>query len=252
MSMTEARPLEGGSILVTGGGRNIGRAIAHAIALAGARVAVLERDAGGGQDTVLGISAVGGEAIEVTADLRDPASVDAAVEEAARRLGGLTGLVNNAAVYVRRPFELLTAEEWDLSLDTNLRGPFLATQAFAVPGRCRESGGSVVNLASVHGSVGDGTLVAHCAAKAGLLGFSRAAADALRPRNIRVNSVSPGAVATWKGPWDGPAPDRPLETMLVPSQVAEAVVFLLSRASAGITGSDLIIGGGTAITLRTP
>ena len=243
--------LQGRRILVTGGGRNIGRAIAAAAAGAGAAVAILEKEPGAAGEAVAAIAA-GGRAMEVAADLSDPAAVERAVAEAVAALGGLDGLVNNAGVYVRGPFLDLTPAQWDLSLGVNLRGAFLATRAFGRHLRERGGAGSVVNIASVHGTVGDADMVAHGASKAGLLGFTRSAAEALRPLGIRVNAVSPGAVATWKGPFDAPVPGRPLEEILVPRQVAEAVVWLLSDEASGVTGIDLPVGGGTAVGIRVP
>ena len=244
--------MQGRRIHVTGGGRNIGRAIAAAAAGAGAAVAILEKEPGAAGEAVAAIAAAGGRAMEVAADLSDPAAVERAVAEAVAALGGLDGLVNNAGVYVRGPFLDLTPAQWDLSLGVNLRGAFLATRAFGRHLRERGGAGSVVNIASVHGTVGDADMVAHGASKAGLLGFTRSAAEALRPLGIRVNAVSPGAVATWKGPFDAPVPGRPLEEILVPRQVAEAVVWLLSDEASGVTGIDLPVGGGTAVGIRVP
>ncbi len=244
--------MQGRRIHVTGGGPNIGRAIAAAAAGAGAAVAILEKEPGAAGEAVAAIAAAGGRAMEVAADLSDPAAVERAVAEAVAALGGLDGLVNNAGVYVRGPFLDLTPAQWDLSLGVNLRGAFLATRAFGRHLRERGGAGSVVNIASVHGTVGDADMVAHGASKAGLLGFTRSAAEALRPLGIRVNAVSPGAVATWKGPFDAPVPGRPLEEILVPRQVAEAVVWLLSDEASGVTGIDLPVGGGTAVGIRVP
>jgi NAD(P)-dependent dehydrogenase (short-subunit alcohol dehydrogenase family) len=244
--------LAGKSVLVTGGGRNIGRAVAAAAARAGAAVALLERDAGGAGEAVEGVRAAGGRAMEVAADLRDAASVARAMEEASRAFGRLDGLVNNAGVYVRGEFLEVTEDHWDLTLDVNLKGAFLATQAFGRLAKARGGGGAVVNIASVHATAGDASVVPHCASKAGLLGLTRAAAEALRPLGVRVNAVSPGAVATWQGPFDAPRPSDPLRAMLVPSMVADAVLWLLSDAAAGVTGAELVVGGGTAFTLRTP
>lgn len=244
--------LDGRVVVVTGGGRNIGRAIASAAAAAGATVVVLEKDRGGGREAAEGIEAAGGKAVAMDADLRDRMALGRTFAEAARNLGRLDGLVNNAAVFLREEFLAITDEQWDLVLDTNLKGAFLATQAFASVVRPAGGGGAVVNVASVHAAVGDGALAPHCAAKAGLLGLTRAAAEALRARGVRVNAVSPGAVATGKGPFDAPPPAKPLESLLVPSMVADAVVFLLSDAAAGITGSEIVVGGGTATALRIP
>jgi NAD(P)-dependent dehydrogenase (short-subunit alcohol dehydrogenase family) len=244
--------LAGRSVLVTGGGRNIGRAIAAAAAREGASVAVLEKAAGEGREAVEALRRAGTNAVEVTADLRDGGAVATALEEAAKALGRLDGLVNNAGVYLRGDFLGVTEAQWDLSLDTNLKGAFLATQAFGRLAKERGAGGAVVNLVSVHGTVGDPTLVPHCAAKSGLLGLTRAAAEALRPLGVRVNAVSPGAVDTWKGPFDAAKPAKPLESILVPAQVADAVVWLLSDASSAITGSELVVGGGTGFSLRLP
>jgi glucose 1-dehydrogenase len=237
---------------VTGGGRNIGRAIADAAARAGAAVALLEKDAGAAREAVEGIRKAGGKAVEIVADLRDPVAVGAAVGSAARELGRLDGLVNNAGVYVRGDFLDVTPDHWDLTLDVNLKGAFFATQAFGRLAKARGGGGSVVGIASVHATAGDPSVVPHCASKAGLLGLTRAAAEALRPLGVRVNAVSPGAVGTWKGPWDAPRPAEPLKEMLVPSMVADAVVWLLSDAAAGVTGAEVVVGGGTAFALRMP
>jgi NAD(P)-dependent dehydrogenase (short-subunit alcohol dehydrogenase family) len=240
-------------VLVTGGGRNIGRAIAHAAGRAGAAVALLEKDAGAAAEAVRGLEAAGATALEVLADLRDPEATAAAVGRAAKALGRLDGLVNNAGVYVRGEFLDVTEDHWDLTFDVNLKAAFFATQAFGKLAKARGGGGgAVVNIASVHGSVGDASVVPHCASKAGLLGLTRAAAEALRPLGVRVNAVSPGAVGTWQGPWDAPPPREPLKAMLVPSMVADAVLWLLSDAAAGVTGAEVIVGGGTAFTLRMP
>ncbi len=244
--------LAGKHILVTGGGRNIGRAVAEAAAKAGAKVAILEKDAGGAREALAGLKRLKAEAVEIVADLRDPAAVGRAFKAAEKALGRLDGLVNNAGVYVRGDFLEATEDHWDLTLDVNLKGPFLATQAFGRLAKARGGGGAVVNIVSVHASVGDPSVVPHCASKAGLLGLTRASAEALRPFGVRVNAVSPGAVGTWQGPYDAPPPAKPLQSMLVPSQVADAVLWLLSDAAAGITGSELVVGGGTAFTLRMP
>ena len=244
--------LEGRAVLVTGGGRNIGRAVATAAARAGAAVAVLEKEPGAGRECVEGLVAAGGRAVEVAADLRDGASVEGAVAAAVAALGRLDGLVNNAGVYVFGEFLAITPEQWDLSVDTNLKGAFLATQAFGRHAKARGGGGAVVNIASIHAHLGDAAVVPHCASKAGLLGLTRATAEALRPLGVRVNAVSPGAVATRTGPFDAPVPARPLDAMLVPSMVADAVVFLLSDAAAGVTASEMVVGGGTTIALRLP
>jgi NAD(P)-dependent dehydrogenase (short-subunit alcohol dehydrogenase family) len=244
--------LNGRVVLVTGGGRNIGRAIGVAVARAGAAVLLLERERGAAREAAAGIAAAGGRAAEVVADLRDAGAVAAAMAGAVKALGRLDGLVNNAGVYVRGDFLEITEDHWDLTMDVNLKAAFLATQSFGRLVKARGGGGAVVNIASVHGSVGDATVVPHCASKAGLLGLTRASAEALRPFRVRVNAVSPGAVGTWKGPFDAPVPKEPLKEMLVPSMVADAVVWLLSDAAAGVTGSELVVGGGTAFTLRTP
>ena len=246
--------------LVTGAGSGIGQAAARALAAAGARVAVtelpdrLER----AEATVAEIQAAGGEALPVSLDVRDLANITECVARVADASGGrLDVLVNNAGINVRQPAFEVTEEAWDLVLDTNLKGLFFAAQAAGRVMRDQDPpGGSIVNVASTMGLVGYYDRTAYCASKAGAVNLSRVLAIEWAPHAIRVNAVCPAFVETplTSALFANEAVKSdilhrtPAGRLVMPEEVAAAIVFLAGPASRMVTGAALTVDGGwTAI-----
>ena len=190
------RALAGQVALVTGGSGDIGRAIAIKLAEAGATVVVTSLGfAQGAQTTLAGIESAGGQGHRCRLDQRDPAAIEACAADFGARHGRLDILVNNAAWNVGIPFGDLAAldvDTWDRVLETNLRGPFLLTRAFA-PLLKTEGGGHVVNIASIGGIAPVSSSIAYSSSKAGLIHLTRCLAVAMAPE-VAVNCVAPGLV----------------------------------------------------------
>ena len=188
--------LEGKTALVTGGSGDIGRAIAEALAVAGADVAIsYVGHLDGANATAGAVRASGRRGVPVPLDQRDPASIDAAAAMVVRELGRVDILVNNAAWNIGIPFtdlDSLTADVWDRVLETNLRGPYLLARAFA-PHLRAHGAGRIVNIASVGGLYPGSSSIAYSASKAGLIHLTRCLAVALAPE-VTVNCVAPGLV----------------------------------------------------------
>ena len=248
--MSGAGELAGKVALVTGGARNIGRAIALALAEGGAAVMVnarTSRDAA--QGTVDSIRTAGGKAGLHLADVTDPAAVAAMVQAAVAQFGRLDMLVNNAAIRAETPFPEMALEEWRRVLATVLDGAFLCAQA-CLPHLRRAGGGSIVNIGGLTGHRGARGRAHVVAAKAGLAGMTRALAHDLAPEGITVNCVVPGTIETQRG-LPG-APERPahrqepppLGRRGAPDEVAAAVRFLCGPGSRYITGQSLHVNGG--------
>ena len=245
-----AGDLTGRRALVTGGGRGLGLAMAAALAEAGAAVAVSGRHRGYLEAALEELARRGaGQAVAIEADLSDVGSAREMVDEAAARLGGLDVLVNNAGTAVRKAPEELTEAEFDRIFDTNVRGVYFAScQALAHLPR----GGSIVNIASVAGTLADVELAAYCASKGAVIQLTRVLAAAWGPRGIRVNAVAPGYTDSPLNAHRKADPERaeavvgrtPLARWGKPADVAAAVVFLASDAAAFITGQTISVEGG--------
>jgi 3-oxoacyl-[acyl-carrier protein] reductase len=236
--------------LVTGAGRGIGRAIALALGRSGCKVAinyVIEPERA--EQTVSELAAAGVEAVAVRADVGVASDVRRMVDEVVARFGRLDVLVNNAGVQAWTPFLDVTEDEWDLVIRTNLKGCFLCTQAAARQMKTR-GGGAVVNIGSGCNKVPFPGLVAYTASKGGIEMLTKVAATELAAHGIRVNCVAPGAVEVertrlelpdYAGTW-GRA--TPLGRVGAPEDIANAVVFLVSRDASFITGQTLWVDGG--------
>jgi len=244
------RELEGKVALVTGGARNIGRAIACGLAAGGAAVMVSARTSRAeAEETAQGIRAAGGRAAVHLADVTDAHAVAAMVEAALARFGRLDFLVNNAAVRAETPFAAMPLEEWHRVLATVLDGAFLCTQA-CLPHLARGGVGAVVNIGGMTGHRGARGRAHVVAAKAGLAGMTRALAMDLAPQGITVNCVVPGTIETVRG-LPG-APERPADRQALPPvgrrgepcEVAAAVRFLCGPGARYITGQALHVNGG--------
>jgi len=242
-------PLVGQAAVVTGADRGIGRVIALALARAGARVAINCQTMSGGASTVVDeVRALGTEGMAIAADVRVAAEVEKMMRAAVDRFGRLDVVVNNAGVQTWKPFLDVSEEEWDLVIDTNLKGCFLCTQAAA---RLMTShGGAIVNIGSGCNKVPFPSLVAYTASKGGIEMLTKVASLELARHHIRVNCVAPGAVEIERTrlelPNYGDAMARitPLGRVGTPEDIADAVVFLVSPAAKFITGQTLAVDGG--------
>lgn len=237
-------------ILVTGAGRGIGRAIAETLAEPDCDVVVnYHSSAGAAEETAEGVRQRGARAHLRQFDVADQAQVQAAVKEITDRLGRLDVLINNAGITRDNILPRMKVAEWDAVLDTNLRGLFFCCQA-AVKPMMRQRYGRIVNITSVVGVMGNPGQSNYAAAKAGIIGFSRSLARELVSRNITVNAVAPGYVAT---EMTAGMPEKAQAALLAqipagragtPQEVAEAVRFLASDAASYITGQVLHVNGG--------
>jgi NAD(P)-dependent dehydrogenase (short-subunit alcohol dehydrogenase family) len=240
--------LHGKSVLVTGAARRIGRSLALAFADAGADVAITYRTSEHeARQTLAALQAKGVRAVSIWADVRDEASVSAAVDQTIGELGGIDVLVNNAAIYETANFDEITVEQWDRMFDTNTRGPFLVTRIAAETLRHRK--GRVINIGSLGGLRPWATHVHYCSSKAALVMLTQAMAKALAP-HVAVNCVAPGMITMGENR-DEPLVEiieakTPMKRAGTPEDVAEAVLFLAS-ATHFITGQVLAVDGGLGL-----
>ena len=246
-----SRALHGKVALVTGSGGGIGGAIARALAAAGADVAMHDREfsrelTAEAQE----LQGLGGRAIAVKGDVREEKEVAAFVAEAIDALGQIDILVNNAGVMTEIPLLDLTLQEWSRTLEINLTGYFLCLREVARHMAARKTG-SIVNVASQLAYRGGAGLAHYSAAKAGVLGLTRAAARELADLGIRVNAIAPGPVETkmieaYKTPaWiDAKLGASVVKRFARPDEIAETVVFLVSDAASLYVGQTLSPNGG--------
>ena len=182
--------------IVTGGAQGMGRAICLRYAQEGAQVVVADLKLDGAQQVVTAIQQMGGQALAVAVDVRDQAQVQAMVELAVTRFGGVDILVNNAGVGKIIPFLETTEADWDFMFDINCKGLLWCSQAVAHQMIAQGRGGKIINLASQAGRRGEAFVLAYCASKACVISMNQSMALALAPHKLNVNAIAPGIVDT--------------------------------------------------------
>ena len=237
-------------VLVTGGSRGIGRAIATAFGKQGATVVLsYAGNEAAANETVGAITSAGGKAKAIRFDVADANACAEHIDAIVKEFGRLDVLVNNAGVAIDGLIMRFKDEDWDRTLDTNLKGAFGLIRAASRP-MMKQKGGSIINLSSVVGEMGNGGQAAYASSKAGLIGLTKSVARELASRNIRVNAVTPGFIDTDMTaglPEDAKKKMMdaiPLARLGSPDDIANAVVFLASESAAYITGETLKVNGG--------
>ena len=243
--------LEKMTAVVTGGASGMGESICYALAKEGASIVVVDRNLDGAELVASKLKEFGSSAICVKADVQSVQDLNEMANKAMDTFGSVNVLVNNAGARVIKGFLEHTREDWDTMLGINLSGPFHCSQAI-VPKMMNSGGGSIINVCSIASYMGRPNRCAYVAAKSGLLGLTRTMAIDLAPKNIRVNGISPGMVASpfnqrfsedeeMGSTWES---DNLIGRWGKPEDVNGAVVFLASNESSFITGSDIKIEGG--------
>ena len=243
--------LSGRNAMVTGGASGIGRAICLRLAREGTDVAVLDLDQAGGRQVADEVGALHRRTVAVEADVASAASVAAAVERVHAALGPVHILVNDAGIAGLVPLQDMSEEQWDRMIAVHLKGAFNCTRT--ILGDMLATGwGRIVNVSSVAGLSGAPELVHYSAAKAGLIGFTKALAAEVGPRGITVNAIAPGLIDTpllQRSGW----PDsltraiiaqNPIKRIGTPEDIAAACAYLVSEEASYVTGQVLSPNGG--------
>jgi len=246
--------LNGKVALITGGSEGMGYVTAELFLCEGANVVITGRSTDKGARAAKKLSRLG-EVEFVRADVSRPADAKRMVERTVKRFGRIDILFNNAGIYLEKPVEDTSVEEWDQVIDINLKGTFLASK-YAVPHMKRQGGGVIINNSSDAGLVGNRSCAAYCASKGGVTIMTKAMALDYAKHNIRVNSVNPGTIDTPMLQREAEASgnvraylkrtdeDHPIGRMGQPEEVARAVLFLASDESSFVTGAALSVDGG--------
>jgi NAD(P)-dependent dehydrogenase (short-subunit alcohol dehydrogenase family) len=248
----EAGPFAGKVALVTGAASGVGRATADLLAGRGAAVACVDRRGADVEALAAEIAAAGGEAIGIECELRDPASIDAALARALEWRPRLDVLAHVAGLGLRRRAEDTSVEEWERVLEVNLRAPFLLTRAAIDP--LVACGGAVVAVSSLAGLAGWPYSAAYAASKGGLVTMMRSLALELGPRGVRVNVVCPGGIdSPMLDDLDEIADPDPAaakrgrgldDSLATPAEIAAAIAFLASPDASHVNGTTLTVDGG--------
>lgn len=238
--------LSGKVAVVTGSTRGIGRAVAEALAQAGATVGIVGRDKAKADEVA---QAIGNGAKGFAADVTNTETVTKLIEDAEKEFGGIDILVNNAGITKDNIVMRLKDEDWDAVLDANLRGAFASIRA-ASRGMMKKRAGRIINITSIIGLIGNKGQANYAASKAGLIALTKSVAKELASRNILVNAIAPGFIETdmtaamTNEARTSLAGAIPLERLGTPQDIAGAVVFLASDYASYITGQVLVVDGG--------
>lgn len=235
--------------VVTGASRGIGRSISLALSAAGATIVAMDMDQAATDAIVAEIKAAGGNAIAVVGNVTVTDDADNMIDAAMKEFGRVDILVNNAGITRDGIFLRMKDEDWDAVLTVNLKGAFLCSRA-ASKVMAKQRYGRIINIASIVGLMGNAGQANYCASKAGLIGLTKSNARELAKRNITVNAVAPGFIAT---AMTDALPEKvkadlmaqiPLERLGSSEDIANAVLFLAAEASGYVTGQVLSVNGG--------
>ncbi len=240
--------------IVTGARRGMGRTHALTLAKAGAKVIVSDISLEGCEKVVKEIKKDGGEGLALKCDVTKKQEIEQMVKKTVEKWGKIDILVNNAGIVEFKPFLELTEQDWDKTLDINLKGYFLCAQA-AAKEMAKKKSGVIVNIASVamgQQGIGFPNIVHYCASKGGIVGMTEALALEMAAYNIRVNAIAPGMIDTpmvdpvMKDPQQkkGILARVPMHRMADPQEVSNLVLFLVSDGSSYMTGSTVVVDGG--------
>jgi NAD(P)-dependent dehydrogenase (short-subunit alcohol dehydrogenase family) len=245
--------LEGRVAVVTGAAQGIGAACAERLAGDGASVALWDVDDARGQALAASLTDRGHAAAYLHCNVAERVDVDAALAGTLRAFGRVDALVNNAGIFKAANFLDITEADWDAVIDVNLKGAFLVGQAVARVMAAGGSGGAIVNLSSVNGTLAIPSIASYNVSKGGINQLTRVMALALADQGIRVNAVAPGTIATELAKIAVLGSDEararimsrtPLRRLGEPAEVAEVVAFLLSSAASYMTGEIVVVDGG--------
>ena len=244
--------LGGRVAIVTGAARGLGRKISETLASCGALICCVDINEETLADTVKAIEDAGGKADAFACDVTDSQRVNEVVAEVVKKHGKLDILVNNAGITRDGLLMRMKDDQWDSVLGINLKGTFLFTRAAAKP-LIKARGGRIVNIASVSGQMGNPGQANYSASKAGVIGLTRTVSKELAGRNITVNAVAPGFIATEMTAkmapeiLEGIEKQTPLGKLGDPQDIADTVLFLASDAAAFITGQVITVDGGLTV-----
>jgi 3-oxoacyl-[acyl-carrier protein] reductase len=241
--------LQGRTAIVTGAAQGIGRAIAEALAQAGADIAVADLDPTRSTETVAAVEAIGRKALNLKVNVADTGDTKSMVEQVIKAWGKVDILVNNAGITRDGLLLRMKDEDWNLVLQINLNGTFNCTKAVLQP-MTKQRYGRIVNIASIVGVIGNAGQANYSASKAAVIGFTKTVGREYASRNVTVNAVAPGFIDT--AMTHGLSADVkdtllkqiPLGRLGTPADIAAAVRFLVSEEAAYITGHVLHVNGG--------
>ncbi len=245
--------LKGKVALITGFGSGLGQAIAFLYAREGAAVAGTSKTDGKGRETAARIEKEGGQALFRMGDVSNSAQMKVVVDETLQRFGGIDIVVNSAGIRTNGSITDMTEDEWDLTIDTNLKGVFVVSR-LALPAMIKRGGGVIINIAARSGIAGQAGRAAYCASKGGMITLTEAMAMDHAAQRIRVNCICPGPTRTPMV--DTSTPERmaryvnrvPLGRIGEPDDVAFAALYLASDEASMVTAAILPVDGGMRLT----
>jgi 3-oxoacyl-[acyl-carrier protein] reductase len=245
--------LDGKAAVVTGGAQGIGLAIAQRLGAEGASVVVADVDEARSREAAATVAEGGGKAIGVACDVTSPEQVEALVARCVEELGSIDVMVNNAGITRDATMRKMAVEDFDAVIAVHLKGTWLGTKAASLAMRGQDSGGSIVNISSISGKVGNIGQTNYSAAKAGIVGLTKAAAKEVAHAGVRVNAIQPGLIKTAMTEampaeiFAQREEEVPMGRAGVPDEIAKTVLFLASDLSSYITGIVVEVAGGRHI-----